>query len=237
MKIFAVSDMHGMLDGLDPSGMDIVVIAGDFSKMNGFSKWHLYDQKKWIEKNFFAWTSKYPETEFIVVPGNHDLCLDLGRTMNFKDFRWDIQWPKNVHMLIDREVVVKGLKFYGMPWVPIISYRWAFEADKDKIASKCSLIPNDVDVLVTHAPPHWFDDKPIDHSTQFGMSEAFGSSELTDEILDKQPKFAFCGHIHTGYHDEVRLGDTSCFNVSRVDEQYEISYEPRIVEVEVGECK
>ena len=30
-KLYAVSDLHGYLEGLDPSGMDIVLIAGDLA--------------------------------------------------------------------------------------------------------------------------------------------------------------------------------------------------------------
>ena len=30
-KLYAVSDLHGRLEGLDPSGMDIVLIAGDIA--------------------------------------------------------------------------------------------------------------------------------------------------------------------------------------------------------------
>lgn len=43
MRVFATSDMHGNLEGLDPSGCDIVVVAGDFAKLSGFGKWHLHD--------------------------------------------------------------------------------------------------------------------------------------------------------------------------------------------------
>ena len=35
MKIFAVSDMHGLLEGLDPKGVDLVLVAGDFAPMHG----------------------------------------------------------------------------------------------------------------------------------------------------------------------------------------------------------
>ena len=27
MKLYAISDMHGQLDGLDPKGMDLVIVA------------------------------------------------------------------------------------------------------------------------------------------------------------------------------------------------------------------
>ena len=33
MKIYAISDMHGQLEGLDPKGMDLVLIAGDFARL------------------------------------------------------------------------------------------------------------------------------------------------------------------------------------------------------------
>ena len=33
MKIYAISDMHGQLKGLDPKGMDLVLIAGDFARL------------------------------------------------------------------------------------------------------------------------------------------------------------------------------------------------------------
>ena len=33
MKIYAISDMHGQLDGLDPAAVDLVVVAGDFATM------------------------------------------------------------------------------------------------------------------------------------------------------------------------------------------------------------
>ena len=35
MKIMAVSDLHGSLEGLDPRGADVVVVAGDLAPMKG----------------------------------------------------------------------------------------------------------------------------------------------------------------------------------------------------------
>ena len=37
MKIYAISDLHGQLEGLDPKGADLVLVAGDFAPMNGWS--------------------------------------------------------------------------------------------------------------------------------------------------------------------------------------------------------
>ena len=35
MRIMAISDLHGNLEGLDPSGSDVVVLAGDIAPLKG----------------------------------------------------------------------------------------------------------------------------------------------------------------------------------------------------------
>ena len=62
-------------------------------------------------------------------------------------------------------------------------------------------------------------------------SEHFGSPELTEAIAEKCPRFVFCGHIHTGLHGGVDFEATRIYNVSRLDERYEVAYEPTWVEV------
>lgn len=229
MKIFAISDMHGNLEGLNPSGCDIVVIAGDFSKMTGFGKWHLYDQKKWIEKKFFKWTSMYPNTQFVVIAGNHDLCLDESKTYQFWDLNWNINWPANVHYLENSSVVINGLKFYGSPNIPIINFRWAYETEHDGLMKTFDSIPYGIDVLITHSPPR-IPNQGVDISLQNGRGP-FGSGELAESIFKKEPKMMFCGHIHSGDHGIIEFGKTKIFNISRLDENYDIAYEPRIIEL------
>ena len=231
MKIFAISDMHGNLDGLDPSGCDVVVVAGDFSKLSGGGKWHLYDQKKWIQTKFFNWTDQYPDIKFVVVPGNHDMCLDPSKIAAIHDVDLRISWPDNVSLLIDSSVTVGDKVFYGSPWVPIISYRWAFEAEHDDLIKVFSRIPDRVDVLITHAPPHIGPTSGIDRPLQRGGHEAFGSHELASAIAERRPRFSLCGHIHSGAHDATQFCGTVIRNVSRVDENYEIAYEPAVFEI------
>jgi Icc-related predicted phosphoesterase len=48
MRIMAISDLHGNLEGLDPSGADVVVFAGDIAPLRGRGAWYVNDQKKWI---------------------------------------------------------------------------------------------------------------------------------------------------------------------------------------------
>ena len=72
MRIMATSDLHGNLDGLDPTGADVVVLAGDVAPLRGRGSWHINDQKKWINKRFREWTASYPDIQFVIIPGKHD---------------------------------------------------------------------------------------------------------------------------------------------------------------------
>lgn len=221
--------MHGNLDGLDPSGHDVCVIAGDFAKLTGFGKWHVVDQRKWVEKKFFDFVGSFPDIQFVVTPGNHDLFADPKYSLAWPDVRLCVKWPENVHFLLNSGCEIDGIRFWGSPNVPIISYSWAFESERDTLRMAFAAIPRDIGVLVTHTPPR-IPDEFVDYSLQTRRGP-FGSPELTDAIAEKSPKLVFCGHIHSGRHDPVRFGYTTVYNVSRVDENYEIAYEPATVEL------
>ena len=219
MKIMAVSDLHGRLDGLDPSGADVVVLAGDVAPLHGHGRWYVDEQSEWMGGEFRDWTSSYPGVSFCVVPGNHDFyALDLK-----------CEFSPNVRFLLDSGVEIGGIRFYGAPWVPIISYSWAFEAEPDMLRRQFSKIPAGTDVFITHSPPR-IPGSDVDRSLQTD-SEHFGSSELAEAIMEKRPRLVFCGHIHTGQHGGVDFGESRIYNVSRLDERYEIAYEPTWVKI------
>lgn len=48
-------------------------------------------------------------------------------------------------------------------------------------------------------------------------------------IIDKKPKYAFCGHIHEGNHWLLDAGETA--NVSILDDSYDINYEPLYLDI------
>jgi Icc-related predicted phosphoesterase len=229
MRIMAMSDLHGNFEGLDPSGADVVVLAGDIAPLRGRGVWHVNDQKKWINKKFREWTQSYPDVQFVVTPGNHDFFPIAHILFNDQGIDWSFDFSENVHFLGDCGTEIKGVKFYGTPWVPIISYSWAFEGEHDTLKRWFSKIPADIDVLITHSPPY-IPGSDVDRSIQTN-SEHFGSGELTEAIIDKRPRFVFCGHIHTGQHGGVDFEGSRIYNVSRLDENYEIAYEPTWVEV------
>lgn len=89
----------------------------------------------------------------------------FSRHWNYKDISLKTRFSENVHLLIDQEIEIKGLKIYGTPWVPIINYMWAFEADHIKLVEKFKNIPENLDILITHSPPR-IPDEQIDFSIQ-----------------------------------------------------------------------
>ena len=228
MRIMATSDLHGNLEGLDPRGADVVVLAGDVAPLKGRGPWHINDQKKWINKRFREWTSSYPGIQFVVIPGNHDF-YPIGHIL-YKDqgIDWKYEFSPNVHFLGDAGTEIGGVRFYGTPWVPIISYSWAFEGESDTLKRWFAKIPPGLDVLVTHSPPR-IPRSRIDMVE--GRRDHCGSAELAEAVLRARPRHLFCGHIHTGSHAPVRLGSTLCRNVSYLDEQYAPAFLPATLEV------
>ena len=229
MKVFAVSDMHGRLEGLDPKGADLVVVAGDFGIMYGWGERDLNDQVVWANTKLREWCASYPKTQFRFVPGNHDLFAQ------HKELLADVRWPENAKLLIDAADEVEGLRIYGSPWVPFINGSWAFEEVwQGELAEKFAAIPEGVDLLLTHTPPtirHEKVDVSIDRN-----SPHFGSVELLDALRAHRPRYALCGHIHTGDHNPIVLNHddgskTIVRNVSRLDEDYEVRFEPYVFEL------
>ena len=175
MKCVAISDTHGMYrDIIVPDG-DILIHAGDITRHG-----HLHELE-----DFNNWLGGQPHQHKIVIAGNHDWCFEA--TPN--ESRSTIT---NAIYLQDESVTISGFKFYGSPWQPFF-FDWAFNLQRgEEIADKWALIPNDVDVLVTHGPAYGILDKTI-------MGENVGCEELKKVIENISPKFHICGHIHEGY--------------------------------------
>ena len=237
MRILATSDMHGNLDGISLEGIDVAIFAGDIAPLKGRGPWHVYDQIKWMRTKFKTWCEQWPNTKIVFVPGNHDFFPiareRFGAQLIGKNLSIDL--PANAEMLIDKETTLttadnEMIRIYGTPWVPIISHSWAFEQERDQLMEKFSKIPKNCDIVISHAPPHISRMETIDRSMQWGGLEAFGSCELAKYVFEQQPKMLFCGHIHTGTHEKFMLGSTECYNVSRVDEDYEIAFDPLVID-------
>lgn len=218
-KILLTSDIHssGFKD-IDPSDSDLVIIAGDLMGAGTDSD---DAGEAFLEKVFFPWCEAHSSVPIVITPGNHDKYL----FRRWADKR-PIDWPKNVHYLIDRPCTIDGLKMYGTPWC-LKARPGRFEGTDEELAERFSRIPAGLDILISHTPPYVPGseiDKP-DHKITHE-----GSKELTEELLKKKPRLCICGHVHGGSHEPVKLGDTKILNVARVHkDRGEAAFEPVVM--------
>ena len=119
--------------------------------------------------------------------------------------------------------------------------KWCFEASDKTLEYEFAGIPEGIDVLITHSPPQIYHQQ-IDISTQYDQRywRHFGSQELLLEVKLKAPRYLFCGHIHSGCHDlhniKCESGKIcSAYNVSRVNEDYNVTYPMTVVRVALRE--
>lgn len=224
MKIIALSDLHGNLINIKEL-CDVVVIAGDWSPL--YCQHDYLSILDWWDKRFIPWMKTLNTRHIVVIPGNHDLaCVyrcfidDLYKVLLRHKVR------DKVHYLYYNSVIIDGKKFYGNPNSESPK-GWAFSKQYNQIYK----FDADTDILVTHQPPMIGD---VGYVKRYNRE--FGSYELRDRILESNISLNICGHIHTGSHDEyiITLNNgksAKIYNVSILDEDYKVAYEPTIIEI------
>lgn len=219
----AVSDLHGNLIDVEPC--DILCICGDISPLE-IQRDHL-QMWKWVWDVFVPWVQELPVDKVFFTPGNHDFWFQKFITENIKKTLC-FATEQKLHILIDEEYVWKGIKIYGTPWIPPIGRleSWAYQAYDAVREEMFDKIPDNVDILISHASPR-IDGIGQVHDKDGNIWEDCGDSALAVEIGRKKPAYAFCGHVHSGSHEIFNTGDTQIANVSYLDEEYKAgTYKP-----------
>jgi len=196
----------------DLPGGDILIHAGDISSMGyeheitEFAKW--YDGLNYDHKIFIA--------------GNHD----WGFQNNAEKVKGNLTGYKSIDYIQDELITIQDedkpeVKIWGSPWQPEF-YSWAFNLPKngDELKAKWDMIPEDVDILITHGPAWGFLD-----DVDGRRGDHLGCELLAEKIKAIKPKIHVCGHIHTGYGHYFD-GHTHFFNASLLNEQYLYSQTP-----------
>lgn len=211
MIIDCVSDLHGFYPKLE--GGDLLIVAGDLTA-----------QDKPIEYGHFgAWMDRQQYKKKILIAGNHDNYFYRKGIEFIKDVFQSI----NVEYLCDSGTEFEGLKIWGSPWTKTFEgmnpHCKAFTVDtEEELAEKWALIPNDIDILVTHSPPYGILDGILNifDGTLFHV----GSKSLAERIgnLKTPPKLWIWGHIHEAYGKDKPIRQKPCemINASLVNEYY-----------------
>lgn len=217
VKIVACSDIHGrtlvpLVNEVLHYKPDIFVIAGDLQGMDG---------KFYYEREFVPMVRRLSSDGIttVLVPGNHDFYIHDNLAQLAQ---------RGLYVLVDSEATVCGLRFYGTPWCPFINGRWVYEVQEEELAKHFKKIPAGLDVLISHTPPLGKGmSENFDVPLQFNPQHVrhLGSTYLREQIIDKMPHLAICGHIHSGEHKLHQFNSTTAIaNVSLLDEGYNRAY-------------
>lgn len=213
MKIIFISDTHCQLDKVKLPEGDLLIHSGDLTYSGTIQE---------IQKELDI-MSKLNFEEKIFVAGNHDWLFQkqpgLAQQM-CKD--------RGIIYLEDSSFEFDGLKIYGSPWQPFFC-NWAFNLFGNELEQKWSLIPDDVDILVTHGPPYGILDQTM-------LDKRVGCGWLYKKVVEVQPLIHSFGHIHDCY-GTISYNNTLFINASTCNESYRPVNKPIVVEIEDGKIK
>jgi len=196
----AISDTHNLHEQIKIPWCDLFIHAGDCSILG--SEKEMRSFAKWLNEQ----DAKYK----IFVPGNHEFQFEKSLPLSFA---WIKEECPSVHLLIDQMVDIEGIKIWGSPYTPFFN-NWAFnEFRGDNIKRHWDLIPNNIDILITHGPPL----SVLDQTLQ---NERVGCEDLFNKVQELKPKLHIFGHIHYEGSRQLHFNDVSYYNVAICDEMY-----------------
>lgn len=192
----------------------LVIHAGDISNVG--------KEKEVI--NFLEWFSKLPCKYKIFIAGNHDYFFEPKDRIDQESIDNLIEKykDKGVIYLKDEMIEIEGLRVYGSPWQPFF-FNWAFNLQRGQpLAEKWALIPENLDLLITHGGPHGM----LDYTPQ-GLY--VGCEDLFAKVMEVKPKINVFGHIHFA-RGIKEFNETLFVNASCLNEQYMYKNKPIVID-------
>lgn len=225
MKICALSDTHGELQGLTIKPCDLLLIAGDTVDLRCQKNDLL--SKDWYRDNFIPWITSFPCKKIVMVGGNHDFYLESNK----EEFKTLIE-DRNIVYLENEYYKFEGITIYGTPLCHKFM-NWAFmpnAKEQEDIFNK-TIDNRHVDILLSHDAPYGYSD--ICYDASWGRDH-IGNPELYYLAMKMNPTYLIHGHLHSSNHDLEELpnqADTKVYNVSILGEDYKQHYEPFYFEI------
>lgn len=240
VTIDCIADLHGHYPKLE--GGDLLIVAGDLTAT------HTCDELL----KFCEWVDHQKYSKCIVIAGNHDtMFIDknfetISDTLSPSVYLCDSGTTFEYEKTIEGHQTTQELKIWGSPWTltfhginPLCT---AFTGIEEELEAKFELIPDDIDILITHGPPYGI----LDVITQYGpfsheREACVGSPSLLKRTFDIRPKVHVFGHIHemygqydhkprVGASEKLGITPIQFINCSHVNESYEPVNKPiRIV--------
>jgi Icc-related predicted phosphoesterase len=211
MEVTCISDTHEFHKKVTIHPTDLLLFAGDCMGSG-------YDYKNLID--FLDWFSIQPAKYKVMIAGNHDRWIED----NPKEFRkLLIDYPSIIY-LEDDFTIIEGLKIYGTPHSKMF-YNWAFNRTEVELIGLFDKIPNDINILLSHAPPYTVLDELAD-------GRCVGENTLKYKLYElRNLELHVFGHIHNCFGMMKPHGKHISVNASQVDENYELNNFPLIINI------
>lgn len=234
MKIAVISDLHGHLpiypspywEGIEEC--ELLLICGDILPLHCQSK--AIASRSWLTDDFKPWAVSLPVEQVYFIAGNHDFWLERNDLTAHQIFSSHdkVRYLKNEYVDYISTQDARVYRIFGTPYCHIFG-NWAFMRSEETLTKKFKVIPDNVDVLISHDAPYGVSDICFQgFSSDKGH---IGCPELRDAIIEHKPKYNFHGHLHSSNHEEEILGETKVFNTSILDEGYNLIYKPLIIRI------
>lgn len=214
MKIVCISDTHNCnAQLLVPEG-DLLIHSGDATTTGTIEE----------VVRFNKWIAGLPHKYKVFIAGNHDWLFERQNPLARRLL------DSGVIYLQDSSAEIEGFKIYGSPWQPRF-FEWAFNLSRGpELAEKWRLIPDDVEILITHGPPNGI----LDLVPRKRGIENTGCEELRKRVETLtghgKLKIHVFGHIHCGYGIEEQFG-IRFINASTCNEAYLPVNKPIVIEI------
>lgn len=211
MIIVALSDTHGNHRSVDVPAGDVIIHCGDITRKSNLSE----------VTDFIEWFAGLNFQHKILVAGNHDRFIRKKK----QEFLELISSHK-IDYLENRSIEVNGHLIFGSPFSLNYGGLGAFSYHDTPEARRIwSQIPENTDILVTHAPPRGFRDFIRTENRNAGCQV------LRERVLSIRPRYHIFGHIHESYGIETD-GDSVFINASLSNGSGEIINRPMVIEME-----
>jgi len=240
VRFVCISDTHSYetkamsmataLESIPPG--DVLLHCGDFTNTGKASE----------VAAFAKWFGELPHARKILIAGNHDLSLHAasyaetakrfghGAQEDVEDtcakVRAIVDAIPRCEYLVDSGTEVEGIRVWGSPWQPEFC-DWAFNLPRgEPCREKWRMIPEGVDVLLTHGPP-------LGHGDLCSSGHRAGCLDLLDELQTRvRPRYHCFGHVHEG-HGVTTDGSTTYVNASTCNLRYRPVNEAIVFDIEI----
>lgn len=232
LKICAISDLHGNLPEIKPS--NVLFIAGDIIPYKYQNKISL--SKEWLNDEFVNWINNLPVEKVYLIAGNHDFYFESVSNAKLLEFLNKMN-GKLCYMHNSSAIYTsnsgKNYKIFGTPYCHQYG-NWAFMGYDNFLTEKFKEIPDDVDFLITHDAPYGikFQDVALELYKNLRIPDHIGNKPLLYRLMNIKYKWLFHGHIHSSDHNPTEFNGGNIVNVSILNEECELAYEPFYLEIE-----